>query len=285
MQGKKFPVDVFKVAPSGPAALLPAEAPASDSVANDLAAAEDTSAPAADLEDAAIPASQLHVLNEQLPIVGRQVAPCMQAPQSMSDSAPCLSADGSGCAAMHVLHNVQEIIDPIMSKIQSLLSGSTSAGGIVLLEGEAGIGKSRVMAALRASGLPEGSSGHLLFGRAEAATKSRVLLQWARRVWATLPCTAVHLLRDTHCSRQCVRLHNCRCCTPGETQFRLFVGMTWPSLPMHSPAAGPHGAESASQTLRCPPLSITCMHTSFGLQVAGSIVHVAWHSHASPEFD
>jgi hypothetical protein len=155
------------------------------------------------------------------------------------------------CGDDNIYTIMQETLGPILSKIQSLLSGSKFAGGIVLLEGEAGIGKSRVMAALRTSGLPAGSSGQLLSGRAEAATKSRVLLQWARHLFATLPCTAVHPLRSTHCSRECVRLHNCRCCTPGEMQFRLFVGMTWPSLPMHSPAAGPHGAESASQTLRC----------------------------------
>jgi hypothetical protein len=88
MQGKKFPVDVFKVLPSGPAAPPPPVAPANDSDGKDLMGLEDTSAPAADLEDAASAGSPLPVPNEQMPIVGRQVALCMQA-LLMLKSAPC----------------------------------------------------------------------------------------------------------------------------------------------------------------------------------------------------
>lgn len=87
-QGKKFPVDVFKVVPSGPAASLPPAAPANDGVAKDLMGAEYTPATAADLEDAASAAFPLHVPNEQMPIVGRQVALCMHA-LLMLKSAPC----------------------------------------------------------------------------------------------------------------------------------------------------------------------------------------------------
>lgn len=136
------------------------------------------------------------------------------------------------CSDDNMYTTMQETLGPILSKLQSLLSSSKLAGGVVLLEGEGGIGKSRVMAALRAAGLPEGTSGHLLFGRAEAATKSRVL-QRAWRLFASLPCTAMHLLFDTYCSPERVRLNICRCCTLGEMQSRLFVGMTWLSLPMH----------------------------------------------------
>lgn len=103
MQGKKFPVDVFKVVPSGPAASLPPVAPVKDSSAanDDLAAAEDTSAQAANLEDAINPGSVPHILNEQMPIVGRQVALCLQAPQTYC-ALHLFGGNGLRCAVTYV---------------------------------------------------------------------------------------------------------------------------------------------------------------------------------------
>jgi hypothetical protein len=72
MQGKKFPVDVFKVLPAGPAASHPPAVVADYS--KGVSAEEDTSAPAADLIDRGGPSSPPQALHEQAPIIGRQVA-------------------------------------------------------------------------------------------------------------------------------------------------------------------------------------------------------------------
>ncbi len=63
----------------------------------------------------------------------------------------------------------------LCGRMHDLLTATGGGAGVVMLEGEAGIGKSRIIEELLFAGLPEcGGKGHLLFGRADAASKSQV---------------------------------------------------------------------------------------------------------------
>lgn len=63
----------------------------------------------------------------------------------------------------------------LRSRMHDLLTASGDGAGCVLLEGDAGIGKSRVIDELLSAGLPQcGGRGLMLFGRADAASKSQV---------------------------------------------------------------------------------------------------------------
>lgn len=77
-QGKKFPVDVFGVAPldaDAPRAADPkaAAVPADLSFGQPASLQEDASSLAAELDEAASLASSLHLLPQQKPMIGRQV--------------------------------------------------------------------------------------------------------------------------------------------------------------------------------------------------------------------
>lgn len=95
----------------------------------------------------------------------------------------------------------------------------------MLIEGEAGIGKSSVIAALLAAGLPDETDGcgHLLFGRAEAATKSQVasmpldcrivfsMLRYAVRTCLMKTCASPEALTPSRLPHKCEDVERCRC--------------------------------------------------------------------------